>query len=104
MSVHSDWPRGMVADEDTPCDARDLYGFTKGLGERICQYFAANFSMRLIALRITGPRTREAFIAELGSPPRFKFAVHAPPGSRQSATESFLDPNEPKARMNAAVS
>ena len=30
----------------------------------ICQYFAEHFGMRIIALRITGPRTREAFLAE----------------------------------------
>ena len=45
-----------------------VYGFTKGLGERICQYFAEHFGMRLIALRITGPRTREAFLAERACP------------------------------------
>lgn len=51
--------------EDTMAlDAGTIYGFTKGLGERICQYFAEHFDMRIIALRITGPRTREAFLAE----------------------------------------
>ena len=47
-----------------PLDAGEVYGFTKGLGERICEYFAQHFDMRLIALRITGPRTRDAFLAE----------------------------------------
>jgi nucleoside-diphosphate-sugar epimerase len=45
-------------------DAGTVYGFTKGLAERICQYFARHFGMRIIALRISGPRTREAFLAE----------------------------------------
>jgi nucleoside-diphosphate-sugar epimerase len=49
-------------------DNPSVYGFTKGLGERICQYFAEYFGMRLIGLRITGPRTREAFIAERRTP------------------------------------
>ena len=52
------------AEETKALDAGSIYGFTKGLGERICQYFAEHFGMRLIALRITGPRTREGFLAE----------------------------------------
>ena len=52
------------AEETMALDAGTVYGFTKGLGERICQHFAQHFDMRLIALRITGPRTREAYIAE----------------------------------------
>lgn len=49
-------------------DNPSVYGFTKGLGERVCQYFAATFGMRIIGLRITGPRNREAFIAERRTP------------------------------------
>ncbi len=41
-----------------------MYGLTKGLGERICEYFARWFDMNLIALRITGPRTRAEFLDE----------------------------------------
>lgn len=52
------------AEETMALDAGTVYGFTKGLGERICQHFAEHFDMRIIALRITGPRTREAYIAE----------------------------------------
>jgi len=52
------------SEETMALDAGTVYGFTKGLGERICQYFAEHFDMRIIALRITGPRTREAFLAE----------------------------------------
>src|SRR5262245_5153383 len=51
-------------EETMALDAGTVYGFTKGLGERICQYFAQHFGMRIIALRITGPRTRAAFLAE----------------------------------------
>jgi nucleoside-diphosphate-sugar epimerase len=61
-------PDGRVAryqsEETMALEAGTIYGFTKGLGERICQYFATHFDMRIIALRITGPRTREAFLAE----------------------------------------
>ena len=57
-------PMYYQAEEEMPLDNPMVYGLTKGLGERICQYFAKYFGMRIIALRITGPRTREAFIAE----------------------------------------
>ena len=57
-------PMRFQAEEVMPLDNPSVYGLTKGIGERICQYFAAVFGMRIIALRITGPRTREAFIAE----------------------------------------
>ena len=52
------------SEEAMALDAGTVYGFTKGLGERICQHFAQHFDMRIIALRITGPRTREAYLAE----------------------------------------
>jgi nucleoside-diphosphate-sugar epimerase len=65
-------PDGQIAryqsEESSLLDAGSIYGFTKGLGERICQYFADHFGMRLIALRISGPRTREAFLAERRQP------------------------------------
>ena len=64
MSVHyrkRDW---YSAEELTPLDTPSVYGLTKGFGELICQYFARWFDMNLIALRITGPRERENFLAE----------------------------------------
>lgn len=57
-------PTYYQAEEEMALDNPTVYGLTKGLGERICRYFARTFGMRIIALRITGPRTREAFIAE----------------------------------------
>ncbi|MFN8619275.1 MAG: NAD(P)-dependent oxidoreductase [Chloroflexota bacterium] len=56
------------SEETSLLDAASIYGFTKGLGERICQYFCSSFGMRIVALRITGPRTREAFLAERRNP------------------------------------
>jgi nucleoside-diphosphate-sugar epimerase len=64
MTVHHrarDW---YAAEETTPLDSRVVYGLTKGFGEQICQYFARWFDMNLIALRITGPRERENYLAE----------------------------------------
>ena len=72
MSVH-DRSRGYYAGEESlPLDNPDIYGFTKGLGERICQYFARWFDMNLIGLRITGPRERENYLKERQDPPAKK--------------------------------
>ncbi len=72
MSVHYRERTWYPAEELVPLDTPSVYGLTKGFGERICEYFARWFDMNLIALRITGPRTREQFLAErrsaLGQP------------------------------------
>jgi nucleoside-diphosphate-sugar epimerase len=57
-------PTYFEGEEITPVDNPSVYGLTKGFGERVCEHFAQHFGMRIIALRITGPRTREAFLAE----------------------------------------
>ena len=64
MSVHYRERPSFVAEELVPYDTPSVYGLTKGFGEQICQYFARWFDMNLLALRITGPRTREQFLAE----------------------------------------
>ncbi|MCA1644246.1 MAG: NAD(P)-dependent oxidoreductase [Chloroflexi bacterium] len=64
MSVHYRERTWYPAEEVVPLDSPSVYGLTKGLGERICAYFARWFAMNLIALRITGPRTRAQFLAE----------------------------------------
>lgn len=68
MSVHyreRDW---YPSEESVPRDSPSAYGITKALGEVICEYFARWFEMRLIALRITGPRMREDYISERREP------------------------------------
>jgi len=68
MSVHyraRDW---YPSEEYVPRDTPSAYGFTKGLGEIICEYFARWFDMRLIALRITGPRARADYLSERREP------------------------------------
>jgi nucleoside-diphosphate-sugar epimerase len=67
MSVHYRERSWYASEETTPLDTPSVYGLTKGFGEGICQYFARWFDMNLIALRITGPRTREQFLAERSS-------------------------------------
>jgi nucleoside-diphosphate-sugar epimerase len=64
MSVHYRERTWFPSEESVPLDTPSVYGLTKGFGERICEYFARWFDMNLIALRITGPRTREQFLAE----------------------------------------
>jgi uronate dehydrogenase len=64
MSVHYRERPFFGAEEEVPLDTPSVYGLTKGFGESICAYFARWFDMNLLALRITGPRTREAFLAE----------------------------------------
>ena len=68
-TVH-DRPRhlGYPSEEEVPLYNSTIYGLTKGFGERICRYFCREFDMNIIALRITGPRTRERWIAEHRSP------------------------------------
>lgn len=68
MSVHHRARPWYPSEEAVPLDSPSAYGLTKGLGERICEYFARWFDMRLIALRITGPRTREDYLAERRQP------------------------------------
>jgi nucleoside-diphosphate-sugar epimerase len=68
MSVHYRERPWYPSEETVPLDSPSAYGLTKGLGEQICAYFARWFDMRLIALRITGPRTREAYLAERRTP------------------------------------
>jgi nucleoside-diphosphate-sugar epimerase len=67
MSVHYRERPSFPAEESVPLDTPSVYGLTKGFGEQICAYFARWFDMNLIALRITGPRTREQFVSERAS-------------------------------------
>src|SRR5207248_2894990 len=64
MSVHYRERPFFYSEEQTPLDTPSVYGLSKGFAERICEYFARWFDMNLIALRITGPRTREQFLTE----------------------------------------
>jgi nucleoside-diphosphate-sugar epimerase len=64
MSVHYRERPFFASEEEVPLDTPSVYGLTKGFGEQICAYFARWFDMNLVALRITGPRTREQFVRE----------------------------------------
>lgn len=75
MSVHyreRDW---YGSEDDVPLDTPSVYGLTKGFGELICRYFARWFDMNLVALRITGPRERTAWLEERRSPTQHLFVT-----------------------------
>lgn len=81
MSVHYRKRDSYPGEELVPLDTPSVYGLTKGFGELICQYFARWFGMNLIALRITGPRTREQWLEERRHPRVY------PDGSRIYVTD-----------------
>jgi len=68
MSVHYRARDYFHSEEDIPLDTPSAYGLSKGFGEGICNYFAQWFDMSIVALRITGPRKREAYIDERMNP------------------------------------
>ena len=59
LSVHGPPPGGVFDSEALPLDAGTVYGFTKGLGERVCEYFARVRGLSVVALRLNAPVTRE---------------------------------------------
>lgn len=68
VSVHDRDRTYFLGEELVPLDSPSVYGFTKGLGEHICQYFCRWFGMSIVALRITGPRARAEYLAERREP------------------------------------
>ncbi|MBM4042738.1 MAG: NAD-dependent epimerase/dehydratase family protein [Planctomycetes bacterium] len=59
MSVYAYRPHGFAEGDDTPPDAADLYGFTKRLGEIVCDYFARAHKMAVVSLRLNNPVSLE---------------------------------------------
>jgi len=55
LSVHALQPSGVCASEDIPCDAPSLYGFTKALGERVCEHCARVYGLTVVSLRLNAP-------------------------------------------------
>lgn len=68
MSVHYRLRERFEQEELVPYDTPTVYGLSKGFGEQICQYFARWWDMNIVALRITGPRTREQYLRERRDP------------------------------------
>jgi len=68
FTVHERTRNHFPSEEQVPRDNPGVYGLTKGLGERVCQYFCREHDMSIIALRITGPSTREQWIERRAQP------------------------------------
>ena len=53
-----------LSDEDLPPDARDIYGFTKRLGEEVCRNACRAWGMSVNALRLYMPVPQGKWLAE----------------------------------------
>jgi nucleoside-diphosphate-sugar epimerase len=67
-SVHDREREYFSSEEQVPLDGPSVYGLTKGFGELICAYFCRWFDMNIVALRLSGPSTREQFRAYRQTP------------------------------------
>jgi nucleoside-diphosphate-sugar epimerase len=61
-SVHNRDRDYFPSEEQVPLDGSSVYGLTKGFAEQVCAYFSRWFDMNLIALRLSGPSTRQQYI------------------------------------------
>jgi nucleoside-diphosphate-sugar epimerase len=61
-SVHDRERDYFPAEEQVPLDGPSVYGLTKGFGELVCAYFCRWFDMNIIALRLSGPSTRQQYL------------------------------------------
>jgi nucleoside-diphosphate-sugar epimerase len=71
MSVYADnLMQRYFADEDLTPDAAHFYGFTKYLGEQVCQNATRLWGMNVNSLRLCHPRSEETWMSEtvLGVP------------------------------------
>lgn len=62
FTVHERTRNNFPYEDVVPRDNPGVYGLTKSFGEQACEYFAREHEMSLIALRITGPSTREQWL------------------------------------------
>ncbi|HIC18398.1 TPA: NAD(P)-dependent oxidoreductase [Candidatus Poribacteria bacterium] len=68
FTVHERTRNHFPAEEKVPLDNPGVYGLSKGFGEQICQYFCREHKMSIIALRITGPSTRQQWLERRAQP------------------------------------
>ena len=68
FTVHERTRNNFPYEDVVPRDNPGVYGLTKGFGEQICEYFTREHGMSLIALRITGPSTREQWLERRAQP------------------------------------
>ncbi len=68
FTVHERTRNSFPYEDVVPRDNPGVYGLTKSFGEQVCEYFAREHDMSLIALRITGPSTREQWLERRNLP------------------------------------
>ena len=68
FTVHERTRNNFPYEDVVPRDNPGVYGLTKGFGEQVCEYFSREHGMSLIALRITGPSTREQWLERYAQP------------------------------------
>ncbi|MEM2906041.1 MAG: NAD(P)-dependent oxidoreductase [Candidatus Bathyarchaeia archaeon] len=90
VTVHDRSRKWYWMEEDVPLDNESVYGLTKGFGELICRYFCRYFDMSIISLRITGPRTREQWIAERRKPKQYPGGRHLYVTDEEDLANAYL--------------
>ncbi len=90
MTVHYRFRERFESEERTPLDSPSVYGLTKGLGERICEYFTGWFDMNIVALRITAPRTHEEWRQEVYDPPMGSGGYRLYPTDERDIANAYL--------------
>ena len=90
MSAHNRNRRYYPSEEEVPLDGPNVYGLTKGFAEQICRYFAREYDMSLVALRISGPRNREQFLAQYKDPPRRPWGAPLYLTDEEDLAEAYL--------------
>ncbi len=68
FTVHERTRNSYPYEDIVPRDNPGVYGLTKSFGEQVCEYFVREHDMSLIALRITGPSTREQWLERRNQP------------------------------------
>jgi nucleoside-diphosphate-sugar epimerase len=64
MSVYADLHHRYFADEDIIPDEKELYGFTKWLGEEVCKNACRRWAMNINALRLCLPTAKETWLEQ----------------------------------------
>jgi nucleoside-diphosphate-sugar epimerase len=90
MSVHYRGRDFYESEDSVPLDSPSVYGFTKGLGEQVCAYFAKWFEMSIISLRISGPRNRADFLAQRADPKRAGDGSFVHPLDEEDMANAYL--------------
>jgi nucleoside-diphosphate-sugar epimerase len=64
MSVYANLNNRYFADEDVTPDEKELYGFTKWLGEEVCRNACRRWRMNINVLRLCHPTAKDVWLGE----------------------------------------